>query len=155
MPTAFTASSFTCISASPISGVLCVESVKVCQKLRKRRFPWGKWCLFIPPLEPFFKDMCLEATRVEPFLPVPDPVPAGGQVLISNQLCLARVSSLFPPLSPSPNSVGFCPQGLAGCAWPIGHARQKPPSSLTRHTGSPTDGFTPKGQAMSFTVLDG
>jgi hypothetical protein len=26
----------------------------------------------------------------------------------------------FQPLLASPNSVGFCPHGLAGCAWPIG-----------------------------------
>ncbi len=47
------------------------------------------------------------------------------------------VSSLFPPLCPSPNSSVFCPHGLAGCAWPRGHARPK--NLLVAHA---THGFT-------------
>ena len=64
-----------------------------------------------------------------------------------------RGSSVFGRLATPPTSVGFvrsrgcrAARGLAAVLAP------KPPSSLTRNTGSPTDEFTGKGR-MSFTSL--
>jgi hypothetical protein len=54
---------------------------------------------------------------------------------------LTRVSSLFAFVC-HPRLRSVLPlTRLTGCARPRGRARPKPPSSLTRRTGSPTDGL--------------
>jgi hypothetical protein len=74
----------------------------------------------------------------------PHPSPQRGRVAYPVTSYPAFAFSWFTRLLSSPNSVGFSPHGAAlrlGCARPIGRARQKPPLSLTRPTGSPTEGF--------------
>ena len=60
---------------------------------------------------------------------------------MSFEACLAMVWSLFAAWAASPTSVGFSAHAAIGLRAAKGRARQKPPSSLTRQTGSPTDGL--------------
>jgi hypothetical protein len=100
-----------------------------------------EWCLSLTPLEPFFKDKlvfrCLEPSGIEPLLPPPlaPPHQWKGADLIPS--FVHKDFQRFSPSVPSPTSSVFRPHGLAGCAWPSGHARPK--NLLVAHA---TNGFT-------------
>ena len=72
---------------------------------------------------------------------IPTPFPTWGGVLISNHPLLTKVLSFFAFVC-HPRLRSVLPfTRLSGCARPRGRAPPKPPSSLTRQTGSPTDGI--------------
>ena len=94
-----------------------------------------EWCLFMMTLEPFFKDKahCKSHRGISPHLS-----PQRGYPIISDRPLFASVLSCLPAFQhPRLRSVLW----LARRWMCLSRARQKPPSSLTLKTGSPTDGL--------------
>ena len=87
-------------------------------------------CLFTTPLEPFSsaKARPESAITLSPHLS-----PRRGYPPSASRPLFTGLLSWFACFAASPTSVGFsCSRRLSGCACPIVHAHQKPPSSLTR-----------------------
>jgi hypothetical protein len=72
--------------------------------------------------------------------------------MIAQDPCWTRVLSVSGRKATPPTSVGFMARAVLRFAR---GARQKPPSSLTRNTGSPTDVFNDKGQQCPFQAKTG
>ena len=71
----------------------------------------------------------------------PHPSPHWGVVPLQYEPVFTVLSWQFTRNVPPPTSVGFSAHAAKGTARDASRARQKPPSSLTRPTGSPTDGL--------------
>src|SRR5271165_6257500 len=75
--------------------------------------------------------------RIQTFLTPPHTPPHHWKGANLNPSFVRNDFWRFPRIAPSPTSSVFCPHGLTGCAWPIGHARPK--NLLVAHA---TNGFT-------------
>ena len=85
----------------------------------------------------FSRTFALSLTRPALVLPPPHAPPHYWRGADLQSSFVHKDFQRFPPSLPSPTSSAFCPHGLSGCAWPIGHARPK--SLLVAHA---THGFT-------------
>ena len=102
-----------------------------------------EWCLSTSPLESFFKDSLrtphLESVGFELFRASPYPSPRGEALhfsitLVSQQHCRYSDALRHPRLQ----SVSARSRGLRAARGLTAVLAPTPPSSLTRHTGSPT-----------------
>lgn len=103
---------------------------------RATRSPQGEaWCGYLTPLELFFK---VKRSREG----IPAPLPARGRGSNLNCINVYTAFIVFPSVRFTPDFGRFFRSRGYGLARGSGRAHQKPPSSLTRHTGSPTEGLS-------------